>query len=66
MIETNILGEPKYREKKGNKYSDIESFQNRMSISEIEIRESLKKIKGNIISPREERRAIKVSITNKS
>ena len=66
LIETNILGEPKYREKKGNKYSDIESFQNRMSISEIEIRESLKKIKGNIISPREERRAIKVRITNKS
>ena len=36
-----------------------------MSLPEIEIRESLKKRKGNIIFPREERRVIKGRMTNK-
>ena len=59
LIETNIQGEPKYRDKKGNKYPGIESFQNRTSLPEIEIQESQKKRKGNIISPREEERKLK-------
>ena len=55
LIETNkYTGEPKYRDEKGKKYPDIESFQNRTSLPEIEIKEILKKIKGNIISLREE------------
>ena len=37
-----------------------------MFLPEIEIQEILKKRKGNIISPREEGRAIKVRITNKN
>ena len=59
LIETNIHGEPKYRDEKGNKYSNIESFQNRMCIQEIEIKESIKKRKGNIISSREEGRTLR-------
>ena len=35
-----------------------------MFLPEIEIKESLKKRKGNIISPREEERTIRVRITN--
>ena len=37
-----------------------------MFLPEIEIKESLKKRKGNIISPREEERTIRVRIKNKS
>ena len=59
LIETNILGEHKYRDEKGNKYPEIISFQNRTSLPEIEIQESQKKRKGNIISPREEERKLK-------
>ena len=54
----------KYRDKKCNEYPDIENFQNSTSLPEIEIKESLKKRKGNIISPREKGRAIKVRITD--
>ena len=35
LIDTNIQGENKYRDKKGNKYPDIESFRNRTSLPEI-------------------------------
>ena len=35
LKETNILGEPKYRDKKGNIFLDIESFQNKTSLPEI-------------------------------
>ena len=66
LIETNIQGEPKFRDKKGNKYLDIESFRNMTSLPEIKIKKSLKKRKGDIIYPREEGRVIKVRITNKS
>ena len=66
LIVTNIQGEPKNKEENGNKYPIIESFQNRTSLPEIDMKESLKKRKGNLISPREEGRAIKVKITNKS
>ena len=59
-------GEPKYRDEKDNKYSDIESFQNRTYLPEIEIKDILKKKKGNIITPREEGRVIKVRIINKN
>ena len=62
LIKTNIQGKPKYTDKKSYKYQDIESFWNRMSLLEFEIQ----KRKGNIITPREDRRAIKVRITNKS
>ena len=58
LIETNIQGEPKYRDKKGNKYPDIESFQNRTSLPEIEIRESLKK-KGRAIKVRATKQAMR-------
>ena len=40
LIETNIQGEPKYKEEKGNKYPVIESFRNRSSPPEIEIKEN--------------------------
>ena len=66
LIETNTQGELKYRDKKGNKYPDIESFRNRMSLSEIEIKETLKKRKGNILLPREEGRTIKVNIKTRA
>ena len=49
LIDTNIQGEPKYIEEKGNKYPVIESFQNRTSLPEIEIQKILKKRKGNNI-----------------
>ena len=55
------MGEPKYRNEKGNKNPDIESFQNRTSQPEIEIQENQKKRRGNTISPRDE-----VRITNKN
>ena len=42
VIKTNILGKPKYRDEKGKEYPDIESFQNRMSLPEIEIQANLK------------------------
>ena len=58
--DRDIQGEPK----SWDKYPDIESFQNRTFLPVIEIKESLKKRKGSIISPREEGRAIKVRITN--
>ena len=32
LIETNIQVEPKYRDEKSNKYPDIESVQNRISL----------------------------------
>ena len=35
LIGTNILGEPKYRDEKGNEYPNIESFQNRTSLPKI-------------------------------
>ena len=66
VIKTNILGKPKYRDEKGNKYPDIESFQNRMSLPKIEIQERSKKRKWNIISSRVEGKTIKVRITNKN
>ena len=37
LIETTIKGKPKYRDEKGNKYPDIESFRNMTSLHEIEI-----------------------------
>ena len=52
LIESNIQGELKFRDKKGKEYPDIESFRNRMSLPKIEIKESLKKKKGNVISPK--------------
>ena len=52
LLEINIQGEPKYRDEKGNKYPDIKSFQNKRSLPEIEIQESLKKRKRSIISSR--------------
>ena len=39
-METNIFGRPKYRDKKGNEYPSIESFKNKTSLPEIEIKES--------------------------
>ena len=57
LIETNIQGETKYRDENCNKYPDIKSFQNRTSLPETEIQESLKKRKWNIISPRVKGRA---------
>ena len=36
LIETNIQGEPKYRDEKGKEYTDIESFWNRTTLHEIE------------------------------
>ena len=53
LIERNTQGKPKYRDEKGIKYPDIENFQNKTSLlPEIEIKESLKKKKGNVISPK--------------
>ena len=60
------MGEPKYRDKKGSKYPDIESFHNWTSLPEIKIQESQRKIKGNTISPWKQERTIKVSVTNKN
>ena len=40
LVDTNIQGKPKYRDEKGNKYPDIESFENRTSLPETEIKES--------------------------
>ena len=40
LIETNIQGESKCRDENGKEYSDIESFQNRSTFQEIEIKES--------------------------
>ena len=48
-----------------DKFTDIESLENRTALPEIEIKESLRKKKGNIIPLRGEGRAIKVKITNK-
>ena len=45
LIETNILGELKYRDEKNNKYPDIDIGQQKE-----------KKRKGYTISPREEKR----------
>ena len=58
LIETNIFGEPKYRYKKGNKCPNIERFQNRMFLSEIEIQESQRKRKRNTLSPRRKKENI--------
>ena len=65
LLETNIQGESKYKDVKSNEYPDVESFQNWMSLPEIEIQESIKKRKGDIISLREEGRLIKIRITKK-
>ena len=65
LIETNIQGEPKYRDKKGKEYTDIESFQNRTTLQENKIKENLRKRKGNTLSPKEEERIIKVRITSR-
>ena len=51
LKKRNILGEPKYRDEKGNEYINIKSFQNRKSLPENEIRESQKKRNGNTLSP---------------
>ena len=32
VIETNIFGEPKYRDEKGNDYPNIKSFQNKTTL----------------------------------
>ena len=53
LIETNILGESKYRNENGYEYPNIKSFQNRTSLPEIEIQESQRKRKGNILSPKD-------------
>ena len=63
LIETNILEEPKYRDKKGKKYPDIESFQNKTTLPEIEIQKSQRKRKEIALSSREEERN-KLRITN--
>ena len=56
---------PKYKDENNNKYTDTQSFLNRTTLPEIEIKEILKKRKENIISSREEGRPINVRITNK-
>ena len=53
LIETNIQGEPKYRNKKDKEYTDIESFPNRTKLWEIKIKESQRKRKGDTLSSRE-------------
>ena len=65
LTETNIKGQPKYRDEKRCEYSDIESFQNRTMLPEVEIQENQRKRKGNIQSPNEEQRAIKVRETSR-
>ena len=35
LIETNIQGEPKYRDKKGKEYTDVVCFRNRTKLREI-------------------------------
>ena len=42
LIETTIQEKLKYRDKKGNKYPDIESFRNKMPLPEIEIQDNLR------------------------
>ena len=61
LIETNIQGEPIYRDEKGKKYTDIESFHNKIHFRKLKSR----KVKGNTPSPREEERIIKVRITSR-
>ena len=43
LTETNIKGQPKYRDEKGCEYPDIESFRNRTMLPEIEIKENQRK-----------------------
>ena len=59
--DKKLQGEPKYRDKKGKEYTDIESFRNRTTLQEIEIKER----KGHTLSPREEERMIKVRIMSR-
>ena len=56
LIEPYILGELKYRDKKGSKYPDIESFHNWTSLPEIKIQESQRNRKGNTLFYREEQK----------
>ena len=65
LIETNIQGEPKYRYEKSKEYIEIESFWNRTTLQEIEIKEIQRKRKGNTLFPREKERIINVRITSK-
>ena len=39
LIETNTEGLPKYIDERGRAYKDIESFQDRLELPEIEIQE---------------------------
>ena len=50
LIESNIQGEPKYRDKKGKKYTDRESFLNRTKLRENKIKENQRKRKGDTVS----------------
>ena len=65
LIDTIIQGEPKYRDKKGKEYKNIESVQIRTKLWEIEIEENQRKRKGDTLSPREEERMIKVRVTSR-
>ena len=40
LIETNIQGEPKYRDEKYKEYTDIEKFWNRTTLQEIKSKEN--------------------------
>ena len=62
LIETNIFGDFTY----GNEYQNVESFQNKMFLTEIEIQESQGKRKWNTVSTREEQRKHKLKITSKN
>ena len=65
LIETNIQGKSKYRKEKGKEYTDIESFQNRTTLQEIEIKENQRNRKRNTLSPIEEKRIIKMRIASR-
>ena len=65
LTETNIKGQPKYRDEKGCEYPDIESFRNRKMLPEIEIQENQRKRKWNTQTSNEEKRAIKVRVTSR-
>ena len=66
LIETNIFGESKYRDEKGNENPNIKIFQNRTSLAESEIRQCQKKRKENTLSSKEEERRNKLKITCKN
>ena len=58
-------GGTQYRDEKNKEYTNIESFRNRTTLQEIEVKDNERKRKGNTLFLREEERIIKMIITRR-